>query len=324
MPQSIRIHRTGGAEILAWEDVSLPQPGPGEVRIRHTAIGLNYIDVYHRTGAYPLLLPSGIGVEGAGIIVAVGSEVTGFQAGDRVAYAGGPPGAYSTERLVPAARVLKLPEGVSDEAAASLTFKGLTVEYLIRRCYPVQRGDTVLLHAAAGGIGSIACQWLRHIGAAVIGTVNSDAKAEYARACGCTHPLVRTREDVLERVKELTGGAGVHVVYDSIGKDTIAQSLQSLRPRGTLVSFGAVSGPTPPLDLAQLGARGSIFVTRPSIAHYTGSREELVAAAQALFGLIEEGIIRPSRVTRYALHDVQRAHEDLEGGRTSGSIVLVP
>lgn len=323
MSQTIRFHQVGGAEVLTWEDVKVAEPGPGELRVRHTVIGVNYIDIYHRTGAYPLSLPSGMGVEAAGVVVAVGAGADEFKVGDRIVYAGGPPGAYAEERLVPAARALKLPAGVSDDVAASLTFKGLTVEYLIRRCYPVKQGDVVLFHAAAGGIGSIACQWLKHLGATVIGTVDGEDKAAYAKANGCDHRILYKTEDVVQRVKEITNGAGVSVVYDSIGKDTIAQSLQCLRPRGTLVSFGTVSGPTPPIDLAELGSRGSLFVTRPSIAHYTAKREELVGGANVLFDAIASGVVKPAKTTKYALKDVQQAHRDLEAGKTSGSVVLV-
>lgn len=324
MTQAIRFHHTGAPETMAWEDVEIGAPGAGELRVRHTAIGVNYIDVYHRNGTYPSPLPSGLGVEAAAVVMAVGAGVDEFHVGDRVVYAGGPPGAYALERLVPAARTLKLPDAVSDEVAASLTFKGLTAEYLIRRCHPVQPGDTVLFHAAAGGVGTIACQWLQHLGATVIGTVSSDEKAAFIKALGCDHAVVYRREDLVQRVRDITGGAGVSVVYDSIGKDTVAQSLQCLRPRGTLVSFGVASGPAPLLDLAELGARGSLYVTRASIAHYTANRQELLAGAQALFDAIAAGVIRPAKVTRYALKDVQQAHRDLEGARTSGSVVLLP
>lgn len=324
MTQAIRIARTGGTEVLAWEEVSLGAPADQELRIRHTAVGFNYIDIYHRTGSYPLPLPAGIGVEGVGVVVAAGAGVTSFKAGDRIAYVGGPPGAYAEERMIPAARALKLPHDISDEVAASLTFKGLTVQYLVRRLFKVQRGDTVLFHAAAGGVGSIACQWLTHLGATVIGTVSSDEKAAHAKADGCEHPVVYTREDVVQRVKEITGGQGVSVVYDSVGKDTFSQSLQCLRARGMLVSFGTVSGPTPPLDLAELGAKGSLFVTRASIAHYTADRGELEAAATELFASIAAGILKPARITRYPLREAAAAHADAETGKTSGSIVLIP
>jgi NADPH:quinone reductase len=324
MAQAIRIHGTGGPEVMHWEEVELGSPKPGEVLVRQTAVGVNYIDVYHRTGAYPLSLPSGIGVEGAGVIEAVGESVSDLAPGDRVAYTGGPPGAYADARLVPAARVLKLPDKVSDQLAASLIFKGLTVEYLMRRCYPVKTGDTVLWHAAAGGVGLIACQWLRHLGATVIGTVSSEQKAEQARANGCDYPIIYTREDFVQRVRTITNGEGVSVVYDSIGKDTFSRSLQCLRPRGMLVSFGAISGPTPLVDLGELGSKGSLFVTRPSVAHYTSKRQELEASAQALFESIMSGRIVAEKIRTYPLRDVAKAHSDLETGKTTGSLILVP
>ncbi len=324
MTKAITIQKVGGPDVMEWNDVQLGAPAPGEVHIRHEAIGVNYIDVYHRTGAYPLPLPSGLGVEGAGVVVAVGSDVTVFKAGDRVAYAGGPPAAYAEERFVPAARVLKIPDSMSFDTAASLTFKGLTAEYLIRRCFQVKTGDSVLFHAAAGGVGSIACQWLKHIGATVIGTVSSDEKAAFARANGCTHTINYKTEDVAKRVREITSGEGVAVVYDSIGKSTFALSLQSLRTRGILVSFGTVSGPTPLLDLGELGAKGSLMVTRASIAHYTAKRDELEAGAKAVFEMIASGKIRTAKSTVYALKDLAKAHADLESGRTVGSVILKP
>lgn len=324
MTKAIRFHKTGAPDVLVLEDVTVPAPGPGEIQIRHEAIGVNYIDIYHRTGAYPLPLPNGLGVEGAGVVTAVGPDVKEFQVGDRVAYAGGPPAAYSEERNVPAARSLKIPKDVSADAAARLIFKGLTVEYLIRRCFPVKKGDYVLLHAAAGGIGSIACQWLKDIGAHVIGTVRSEEKAEVARANGCEFPIVYTKENLVERVKEITKGEGVAVVYDSIGKDTFEQSLDCLKPMGTLVSFGIASGPTPAIDLGVLGAKGSLFVTRPSIAHYTAKRDALDKAAEAVFEMIRSGKIKTGKATNYALKDAAMAHKDLEEGRTTGSVVLIP
>jgi NADPH2:quinone reductase len=324
MTQVIRIHESGGPEVMIWEDVTLNAPAAGEVQIRHAAVGVNYIDIYHRKGDYPLPLPSGLGVEGAGTVVAVGEGVDNFKEGDRVAYVGGPPGAYAQERMVPAGRILRLPDSVSFEVAASLAFKGLTVEYLIRRCYAVKPGDVVLFHAAAGGVGTIAMQWLKQLGATVIGTVSSDAKAAHARENGCDHTIDYKRENVVKRVKELTDGAGVAVVYDSIGKDTFAQSLQSLRARGMLVSFGIVSGPTPPVDLAELGAKGSLFVTRASIANYTAKRDELEAAAASLFEMIASGKIKAGKSTSFGLRDVVQAHRELEGGKTSGSVILLP
>jgi NADPH2:quinone reductase len=321
---AMKISRVGSPDVLEWVQEELPEPGPGEVRLRQEAVGVNYIDIYHRTGAYPLPLPSGIGVEGAGVIEAIGDGVTHVVPGDRTAYVGGPPGGYASTRNVPAARVVKLPEGVSTELAASLIFKGLTVEYLVRRCHAVQPGDAVLLHAAAGGIGLIASQWLKQIGAMVIGTVGSEEKAEQARAHGCGHTIIYTRENFVERVREITEGKGVSVVYDSIGKDTFSGSLDCLQPRGLLVSFGASSGPVPPFDLGQLGAKGSLFVTRPSIAHYTAKREELEAGAAALFDMIRTGQITTAGARKYALRDAAQAHRDLEARKTSGSLILVP
>jgi len=322
--QGFKFSRVGSPDVLEWQEETLAAPGEGQVQLRHDAIGVNYIDIYHRSGAYPLPLPSGVGVEGVGRIQAVGPGVAGFAEGDRVAYAGGPPGAYATARNVPAARIVKLPDDIPSTTAASLFFKGLTVEYLVRRCFPVKAGDTVLFHAAAGGIGLIACQWLKKIGATVIGTVGSDDKANLVRAHGCDHAIVYTRENFVERVKECTGGEGVAVVYDSIGADTFAGSLDCLRPRGTLVSFGTASGPVPPLDLGILGAKGSLFVTRPSIAHYTAKRDEFEAGAAAVFDMISSGAIKPVGLKEYALRDAPAAQRDLEGRKTSGSLVLVP
>ncbi len=324
MARAIRIKTTGGPGVLQWEEVVVREPGPGELRIRHTAIGLNYIDVYHREGSYPLPLPTGLGVEAAGVVEAVGPGVEGFSAGDRIAYAGGPPGAYSSERLVPATRAAKLPDEVSDELAASVFFKGLTAEYLVRRCHEVKAGDTVLWHAAAGGVGSLATQWLNHIGAEVIGSVGSDEKAEHARGNGCQHVINYRREDLVARVKEITGGKLVSAVYDSVGKDTILKSLDCLHPRGILVSFGTASGPTPPIDLGALGARGSLFVTRASIAHYTANHDEFSAAARALFAMLKAGHLKASKPVVFALDDVGDAHRSIQSGQTQGSIVLRP
>jgi NADPH2:quinone reductase len=324
MTQAIRIHRTGGPDVLQWEEHPLPAPEAGEIRVRHRAVGVNYIDIYHRTGAYPLPLPSGIGVEGAGVVEAVGEGVAHFAPGDRVVYAGGPPGAYATERLLPAARAVKLPDTISDETAAALFFKGLTAEYLVRRCHAVKPGEVVLLHAAAGGVGTLMSQWLRHLGATTIGTVSSEAKAQHARAHGCTHTIDYRREDIVARVREITGGRGVDVVYDSVGRDTFSASLQCLRTRGLLVSFGIASGPVPPLDVAELGARGGLFVTRPSIAHYTATREELDGGARALFGALASGVLQAEPPAIHPLRDVARVHAELEGGKTVGAIVLVP
>ncbi|SOE87582.1 NADPH:quinone reductase [Burkholderia sp. YR290] len=322
MAKAIRLSETGGTEVLRWEELDVGAPGEGELCIRHTAVGLNYIDVYHREGSYPLKLPTGLGVEGAGVVEAVGTEVRGFAVGDRVVYAGGPPGAYATERLLPAARATKIPDDVSDELAVSVFFKGLTAEYLIHRCHEVAKGDVVLWHAAAGGVGSLACQWLSHIGATVIGTVSTDEKGQRARENGCSFTINYRKEDFVARVKEITGGKLVSAVYDSVGKDTIVGSLDCLRPRGILVSFGTASGPTPDLDLATLGARGSLYVTRPSIAHYTTQRREFDAAAEAVFKALAQGILKVGSPTTYPLREVAQAHQDMQGGKTSGSVVL--
>ena len=321
---AFKISKTGAPEALELVSEQLAAPGEGQLQIAQEAIGVNYIDVYHRTGSYPLSLPSGIGVEGVGKVTAVGAGVSGYSVGDRIVYAGGPPGAYATARNVPAARAVKLPDDISSKAAAALFFKGLTVEYLIRRCVQVQPKDFVLLHAAARGVGLIACQWLKSIGATVIGTVSSEEKAALAKANGCDHAIIYTKENFVERVKEITGGAGVAVVYDSIGAETFSGSLDCLRARGTLVSFGTASGPVAPLDLGLLGAKGSLFVTRPSIAHYTAKRDELEVAAAAVFEMMRSGVIKPVSQTEYSLKDAPSAHRDLEARKTAGSLLLIP
>jgi NADPH2:quinone reductase len=321
---TLRFSQVGSPDVLKWTEESLPAPEADQVQVRHEAIGVNYIDVYHRTGAYPLKLPSGLGVEGVGIIEAIGHSVADFAIGDRVAYAGGPPGAYASARNLPAARAVKLPADISSEVAASLFFKGMTVEYLIRRCHEVKSGDVVLLHAAAGGIGLIACQWLKGLGATVIGTVGTEEKAELVRAHGCEHPIIYTKDSFPDRVKEITGGRGVSAVYDSVGAQTFSGSLQSLCMRGILVSFGTSSGPVPPFDLGTLGARGSLYVTRPSIAHYTARRDELEACAAAVFDAIKLGTIKALAKTEYPLSEAVKAHQDIEARKTSGSLVLIP
>lgn len=324
MPHAIRFHQTGGPEVLQWEDVEVPPPAAGEVRLRHHAVGLNYIDTYHRSGLYPVPLPSGIGVEGAGVVEAVGEGVADFAPGDRVAYGGGPLGAYSEVRNIPAHRVVKLPDAISFEQGAAMMLQGLTAQYLLRRTYRVEPGDTVLIHAAAGGVGLIACQWAKALGATVIGTVGSDEKARIAHAHGCDHPIVYTRENFAERVREITGGAGLPVVYDSIGKDTFMDSLRCLRPLGMMVLFGAASGPVPPFDLSLLNTMGSLYVTRPGIAAYTAKREDLVAMADELFDVVGSGKVRIEVNQRYLLKDAMQAHRDLEARRTTGSTVLLP
>ncbi len=289
MTHAIRFHRTGGPEVLQWEEVGVGEPGPGEVRVRHAAVGLNFIDTYHRSGLYPVPLPSGIGLEGAGTVEALGPGVAHLQVGDRVAYAGGPLGAYSEARLIPADRLIRLPDSLSFETGAAMMLQGLTAAYLLRRTYRVQKGDTVLIHAAAGGVGLIACQWAKALGATVIGTVSTEAKAELARAHGCDHPILYTREDFARRVRDITGGEGVPVVYDGIGKDTFTGSLDSLRPLGTMVSFGNASGPVGLIDPLLLSHKGSLFFTRPTLMHYTARRADLEALATELLGVVTSG-----------------------------------
>jgi NADPH2:quinone reductase len=324
MPRAIRLHQTGGPEVLQWEAVEVGEPGEGQARVRHTAVGVNYIDTYHRSGLYPLPLPTGLGSEGAGVVEAVGPGVTHVRPGDRVAYAGGPPGSYAEVRLMPADRLLKFPEGITDQQAAAMMLKGMTVQYLIRRTYRVQPGDTVLFHAAAGGVGLIACQWLRALGATVIGTVGSDEKAELARAHGCDHTIVYTREDFARRVRELTGGKGVPVVYDSVGKSTFAGSLDCQRPLGLMVSFGNTSGAVPPVEPSLLTQKGSLYLTRPTLATYTVSRADLEATAKDLFDVVLSGKVKIEINHTYPLRDAQQVHHDLEGRKTTGSVVMLP
>ena len=324
MPIAIRIHRTGGPEVLQIEDLPAGAPGPGQVRVRHTAVGVNFIDTYHRSGLYPLSLPSGLGSEGAGVVEEVGPGVTAVAQGDRVAYAGGAPGSYCQVRVMPADRLLRLPATIPDRQAAAMMLKGMTVQYLVTRTYPVKAGETVLLHAAAGGVGLIACQWLKAIGAAVIGTVGTDEKAALARQAGCDHPVVYTREDFVARVREITGGKGVPVVFDPVGKTTFQGSLQCLRPRGLMVSFGNASGAVPPVDIIQLSTRGSLYLTRPTLAHYTATREELEQTAGDLFGMVSSGKVRIEPSATYPLAEAARAHRDLEARKTTGSLLLLP
>ncbi len=324
MPQAIRFASVGGPEVLQWEAVDLAAPGAGEVRVRQHAVGLNYIDTYHRSGLYPVNLPSGIGLEGAGVVEAVGEGVTEVGVGDRVAYAGGPLGAYAEARNMPADRLVKLPEALSFEQGAAMMLQGLTAQYLLRRTYRVQAGDTILIHAAAGGVGLIVCQWAKALGATVIGTVGSDEKAATARAHGCDHPIVYTREDFVERVREITGGEGVPVVYDSIGKDTFMKSLSCLRPLGTMVLFGAASGPVEPFDIGLLAKMGSLFLTRPTLFTYTAKRADLVAMAEELFDVVASGKVKLEINQRYPLKDAAQAHRDLEARKTTGSTILLP
>ena len=325
MPRAIRIHQTGGPEVMRWEDAEVGAPGPGEIRIRHEAVGLNYIDVYFRTGLYPApSLPFSPGMEGAGVVEAVGEDVEVLVTGDRVAYAAPPVGAYAQVRLMPAEKAVKVPDGIDSRQAAAMMLQGMTVEYLLRRTYPVRSGDTVLFHAAAGGVGLIACQWAKHLGATVIGTVGSDEKAELARAHGCDHPIVYTRENFTERVRELTGGAGVPVVYDSVGRDTFEGSLDCLRPRGMLVSFGQSSGTIDPFDIGILSAKGSLYVTRPTLMTYTASRADLESSAQALFEVVGSGAVRVTVNRTFPLAEAADAHRALESRQTTGSTILVP
>ena len=322
MTHAIRIEETGGPEVLRWVQMEVGAPGEGEVRLAQTAVGLNYIDVYHRSGLYPMELPSGIGLEAAARVEAVGAGVTDLKEGDRVAYAAPPIGAYAEARLMPAHRLVKLPDEIDDRLAAAMMLQGMTVQYLIRRTHQVKAGDTVLFHAAAGGVGLIACQWLKALGATVIGTVGSDAKAELAKAHGCDHAIVYTRDNFVERVKEITGGEGVPVVYDSVGRDTWEGSLDCLAQFGLMVSFGNASGPVPPVNLGVLSAKGSLFVTRPTLMNYTAKRSDLVASANELFEVVRSGAVKIEVNQTYPLAEAVQAHRDLEARKTTGSTVL--
>jgi NADPH2:quinone reductase len=324
MPQAIRLHATGGPEVLRWEEVAVGDPGPGEARVRHTAVGVNYIDTYHRSGLYKVNLPTGLGTEAAGVVDAVGTGVDWVKPGDRVAYCGGPLGAYSEVRVMPADRLVVLPEGVSDRTAATLMLKGLTVQYLFRQTYKLNSGDTILFHAAAGGVGLIACQWARALGVTMIGTAGSDEKAALAKANGCTHTIVYTRENFVERVKALTGGKGVPVVYDAVGKDTFPASLDCLSPRGLWVSFGNSSGAIPGFDILLLSQKGSLYATRPTLFTYAAKREDLTAMAREMFDLVKAGKIVSEPRQTFALKDAAEAHRALESRRTTGATVLLP
>ena len=323
MPHAIRIHQYGGPEVMMWEEVQLGAPGPGEALIRQTAIGLNFVDVYNRTGLYPGKLPAGLGGEAAGVVEAVGPGVTDLKPGDRVAYGSAPVGSYADARLIPADRLLKLPDGIDDKRAAAMMLKGLTVQYLIRQTYKVKKGDTILCHAAAGGVGLILCQWAKHLGATVIGTVGSDDKAKLAKAHGCDHPIVYTRDDFAKRVLELTDGKKVPVVYDGVGKETFAKSLDCLAPLGLMVSFGNSSGPVEAFNLGVLAAKGSLYVTRPTLNTYGAKRADLVAMAKELFEVVLSGAVKIEVNQTYALREAARAHRDLESRKTTGSTVLL-
>jgi NADPH2:quinone reductase len=325
MSKAIVINQTGGPEVLQWVDYDPGQPGPGEVRLRHEAVGLNFIDVYHRTGLYPLpSLPAVPGMEGSGTVEAVGDGVTEVAEGDRVAYAGLPPGAYAQVRLIPADRLVKLPESITTRQAAAMMLQGMTARYLLRGCFDVKAGDVILIHAAAGGVGSIVCQWAKHLGATVIGTVGSEEKAAKATENGCDYPVLYTKEEFVARVKKITEGRGVDVVYDSVGQATFVKSLDCLRPLGTMVSFGQSSGPVAPLELGLLSAKGSLFLTRPSLMTYTAKREDLLNHAHDLFEVVEKGVVKVEIRQTFPLSDAARAHRDLEGRRTTGSSILLP
>lgn len=324
MVHAIRIHSPGGPEQMRWEEVEVGSPGPGQIRLRHRAIGVNYIDTYHRTGAYKLPLPLTLGAEGAGEVVETGPGVTGLSPGDRVAYAAVPPGAYAEERLIAADRVVRLPDDIAFDQAAGMMLQGMTAQYLLRSTFRVQPGMPVLIHAAAGGVGLIACQWAKHLGATVIGTVGSPEKAELARAHGCDHAILYRQENVVERVREITDGKGVPVVYDGVGRDTFEASLDCLSPRGFMVLFGAASGPVPPFDLGVLAAKGSLYITRPTLFTYIAGRDDLVAAATELFDVVRSGKVRIEVRQRFPLRDAAEAHRALEGRKTTGSIILEP
>ncbi|HSV28518.1 MAG TPA: quinone oxidoreductase [Candidatus Omnitrophota bacterium] len=324
MTKAIRIHQTGGPEVMRWEEVDLPDPGPGQALVRQTAIGVNFIDVYHRTGLYPAPLPATLGMEGAGVVEAVGEGVVEIAVGDRVAYAAGPIGAYAERRLIPAHRLVALPEGVEERQAAAIMLKGMTAQYLLRRTYPVRPGDTILVQAAAGGVGLLLCQWAKHLGATVIGTVGSEDKAALAKAHGCDHAIVYTTEDFVVRTRALTDGRGVDVVYDSVGAQTFMGSLDCLRPLGMLVAFGQSSGKVPPFDAGLLGQKGSLFLTRPSLFDYTAARQDLVSTAMELFDMVKRGFIKVEINHTYALADAAQAHRDLENRKTTGSSLLLP
>jgi NADPH2:quinone reductase len=324
MPRAIRIHAPGGPEAMQWEEVAVGDPGPGEARIRHTAVGVNYIDTYHRSGLYKVPLPSGLGSEGAGVVEAIGSGVDWVKPGDRVAYCGGPLGSYSEARVMPADRLVKLPDGIPDRVAATLMLKGLTTQYLFRQIQKLKAGDTILFHAAAGGVGLIACQWARALGVTMIGTVGSDEKAALAKANGCVHTIVYTRENFVEKVKALTGGKGVPVVYDGIGKDTFPASLDCLVPRGLFVSYGNASGAVPPFDILLLSQKGSLVVTRPTLFTFAKDRESIAAMSNELFELVLSGKIVSEPRQTVPLKDAAEAHRALESRKTTGATILVP
>ena len=323
MSRAIRFHQTGGPEVLKLETTEVGEPGPGQARVRHSYVAVNFIDVYFRTGRYPLPLPNGLGSDAVGVVEAVGSGVTDVRVGDHVGYLLGPQGAYADVRVMPAEVLIPLPDGISDRSASALMMKGLTTQYLFRQVFPLKGGETILYHAAAGGVGLIACQWARALGVTMIGTVSTDEKAEIARAHGCTHTIVTSRENIAERVREITGGKGVPVVYDSVGKDTLIASLDSLQPRGTLVSNGTSSGPVV-IDTMMLAVKGSVWVTRPAMIHYATPRAHMLEMAKELFDLVLAGKIRGEPNQSFALADAAEAHRALEARKTVGATVLVP
>ena len=322
MVQAIRFAKTGGPEVLEWQQVEVGKPGEGQVRLRHSAVGLTYIDTYQRSGLYPLPLPSGIGSEAAGIVEEVGPGVSGLQPGDRVAYAGGPLGAYSEARIMPADRLVPLPDGISDQQGAAMMLKGMTAWYLLRRTHPVKSGETILIHAAAGGVGLIVCQWAKHLGASVIGTVGDDQKAALAKANGCDYPINYRREDFVARVNEITSGKKLPVVYDSVGKDTFYKSLDCLAPLGLMASFGQSSGAIGLVDIGILAAKGSLFLTRPTLNTYTASRDDLLTAARDLFDVVLKGAVKIAINQTYKLREAAQAHRDLQDRKTTGSTVF--
>ncbi|HEX3538793.1 MAG TPA: quinone oxidoreductase [Stellaceae bacterium] len=322
MAHAIRFAKTGGPEVLEWQQVEVGKPGPGQVRLRHTAVGLNYIDTYQRSGLYPMQLPSGLGSEAAGVIEEVGPGVTDLKPGDRVAYAGGPLGAYSDTRVMPADRLVPVPAGITDQQAAAMMLKGMTAWYLVRRTHRVKSGETILIHAAAGGVGLIVCQWAKHLGATVIGTVGSDDKAELVKKHGCDHPIVYTREDFVARVNDITASKKLPVVYDSVGKDTFYKSLDCLAPLGLMASFGQSSGAIGPVDIGILAGKGSLFLTRPTLNTYTASRQDLLTAARELFDVVQKGVVKLAINQTYPLRDAAQAHRDLQSRKTTGSTVF--
>ena len=323
MSYAIRIHETGGPEVMRWEQIDVGKPGPGEVLVRNTAIGVNFVDTYYRTGLYPMPLPATLGSEGAGVVEAVGLGVREFKPGDRVAYVD-PIGSYAEVLLRPVQRLVKIPAGVSDRTAAAMMLKGMTAQYLLKRTYKLKKGDTILVHAAAGGVGQILCQWAKYLGATVIGTVGSDAKAPLAKKAGCRHVLITSRDKVSERVKQITKGAGVPVVYDGIGKDTFMDSLDCLAPLGLMVTYGNASGAVPPFNPVLLSRKGSLFLTRPSLPTYIARREDLVQTARELFTVVKKGAVKIAVNQTYVLKDAAQAHRDLESRKTTGSTILLP